>query len=89
VGGAAVHGAVAGGATVSSIVEGRIVEGRIVASAHVRHQHHSSTKPPARSRQGTDIAHESMLPKGGFHRVELDAGTPDLDLPVLAAEPFQ
>jgi len=30
-----------------------------------------------------------MLPKGGFHCVELDAGTPDLDLPVLAAEPFQ
>ena len=30
-----------------------------------------------------------MAAKGGFHAVEIDAGAPNLDLPVLAADPLQ
>src|SRR5881628_3729937 len=42
-----------------------------------------------RPRQDADIAHEGVLVKGGFHSVEIDAGAPNLDLPVLAADPLQ
>src|SRR6202011_2253036 len=59
-----------------------------IASAHVGEEDHSSIGA-ARSGQGTDVAHQRMLAKGGFHSVQLDADAADLDLPVLAAEPLQ
>src|SRR5206468_1357100 len=49
----------------------------------------SAARVDRRPRQGTDVADEGVLAKGGFHTIEFDAGAANLHLPVLAADPFQ